>query len=109
MSLSVFSILHVVLSLVGIGSGFTVIYGLLASEPAVFSTKLFLTSTSATSMSGFLFPFHGLLAGSGHRHHGIDIAHTQQRHEHRHGRDRRNAADAVTGGAAEGPPRHLYT
>jgi hypothetical protein len=65
MILNALTIFHVVLSLVGIGSGFAVIYGLLASKPAAFSTKLFLTSTSATSITGFLFSFHGFTPALG--------------------------------------------
>jgi hypothetical protein len=45
MILSAFTILHVALSLVAICSGFALAYGLPASKPAPFSTKLFLTST----------------------------------------------------------------
>jgi hypothetical protein len=65
MILSAFTILHVALSLVAICSGFALAYGLLASKPAAFSTKLFLTSTAATSITGFLFPFHGFTPALG--------------------------------------------
>src|ERR1700722_1267669 len=65
MILNAFTIFHVVLSLVGIGSGFAVIYGLLTSKQAGFSTKLFLTTTAATSVTGFLFPFHGFTPALG--------------------------------------------
>ena len=65
MILSVFTLFHVVLSLVGIGSGFVVVYGLLASKRFEGWTKLFVTTTVATSVTGFLFPFHQFLPSHG--------------------------------------------
>ena len=59
MILDAFTIFHVVLSLVGIGSGFVVVFGMLASKRLDGWTSLFLTTTVATSMTGFFFPFHG--------------------------------------------------
>ena len=56
-----FTIVHVVLSLVGIASGFGVLLGLLASKRLDFWTALFLASTVATSVTGFGFPFDHLL------------------------------------------------
>ncbi|HEY1755908.1 MAG TPA: hypothetical protein VGG72_10965 [Bryobacteraceae bacterium] len=58
MILSAFTLFHVVLSLVGIGSGFVVLYGLLASKRLESWTMVFLTTTIATSVTGFLFPVH---------------------------------------------------
>jgi uncharacterized membrane protein SirB2 len=52
---------HVVLSLAGIGSGFIVVFGLIAAKRLDGLTALFLASTVATSLTGFLFPFHKLL------------------------------------------------
>ena len=52
---------HVVLSLVGIFSGFVVAYGLLRAKRLNGWTAVFLVSTVATSVTGFLFPFHRLL------------------------------------------------
>src|SRR6266550_1455955 len=60
-SLRTFTIVHVVLSLVGIGSGFVVLYGLLARKRLDRWTALFLASTMATSATGFGFPFDHLL------------------------------------------------
>jgi hypothetical protein len=65
MFLSAFTFIHVVLSLVAICSGVVVAYGLLASKPAAFSTRLFLTTTVATSITGFLFPYHGFTPALG--------------------------------------------
>jgi hypothetical protein len=52
---------HVVLSLVGIGSGFVVLLGLLAAKSLDGWTALFLATTVATSGTGFLFPFDHFL------------------------------------------------
>jgi hypothetical protein len=65
MILSALTIFHVVLSLVGIGSGFVVVYGLLASRQFDGWTKLFLTTTVATSVTGFFFPVHQFLPSHG--------------------------------------------
>jgi hypothetical protein len=53
------TIIHTLISLVGIGSGWVVLYGLLTSNRFESWTKLFLTTTMLTSLTGFLFPFHG--------------------------------------------------
>ncbi len=55
-----FTIVHVVLSLVGILSGLVVLYGLLTANRMNGWTMLFLVTTVATSVTGFGFPFHGL-------------------------------------------------
>jgi hypothetical protein len=65
MLLSAFTIFHVALSLVGIGSGFVVLYGLLQAKQSSGWAKTFLTTTVATSLTGFLFPFHGFTPGIG--------------------------------------------
>jgi len=50
--------IHVTLSLVGIASGFVVLYGLLTDRPFGGLTALFLATTILTSMTGFpLAPF----------------------------------------------------
>jgi hypothetical protein len=61
LSLRTFTIVHVVLSLVGIGSGCVVLYGLLTRKRLERWTALFLASTVATSVTGFGFPFDHLL------------------------------------------------
>jgi len=58
MILGAFTLFHVILSLIGIGSGLVVMYGLLDSKRLDGWTKLFLTTTVATSATGFLFPVH---------------------------------------------------
>ena len=61
MSLSAFTLLHVIISLAGIGSGFIVMYGLLKGKRLDGWTAIFLTTTVLTSVTGFLFPFEKLL------------------------------------------------
>jgi hypothetical protein len=61
MSTSTFTLGHVLLSLAGIGSGFVVLFGLLARKRLDGWTALFLTTTVATSVTGFGFPFDHLL------------------------------------------------
>jgi hypothetical protein len=56
-----FTLVHVALSLVGIGSGFVMMFGLLSGKRLDGWTSLFLVSTAATSVTGFLFPFHRLM------------------------------------------------
>ncbi len=51
--------IHVGLSLLGISSGLVVLYGLLHSRRLEPWTRTFLATTAATSLTGFLFPFHG--------------------------------------------------
>jgi len=61
MSLATFTLLHVIISLVGIVSGLVVLYGLFGSRPMPGMTALFLVTTILTSVTGFLFPFDKLL------------------------------------------------
>src|SRR6202163_117140 len=61
MSLSTFTMVHVIISLVGIGSGIVVMFGLLGSSRLSGWTALFLLTTILTSATGFLFPFEKLL------------------------------------------------
>jgi hypothetical protein len=61
MSTSTYTFVHVLLSLVGIGSGLVVMYGLLSGKRLNGWTALFLASTAATSVTGFGFPFDDLL------------------------------------------------
>jgi hypothetical protein len=59
--MTVFTSVHVLLSLIGILSGVMVAIGLVKSEPRGGWTSLFLVSTIATSVTGFLFPFDSFL------------------------------------------------
>jgi hypothetical protein len=60
MSLSTFTMVHVI-SLIGIVSGFCVLFGLFGSNRMPGMTALFLLTTILTSVTGFLFPFDKLL------------------------------------------------
>lgn len=57
MSLSTFTLVHVLLSLAGIGSGFVVVFGLLNNNRLNGWTHIFLATTVLTTLTGFLFPF----------------------------------------------------
>ena len=61
LSIANFTLLHVVISLVGLASGFVVLKGLLASQRVEGWTALFLASTVLTSVTGFGFPFDHFL------------------------------------------------
>ena len=50
-----FTLFHVVLSLIGIGSGLVVMFGLLSDKLLKGWTGLFLSTTVATSVTGFGF------------------------------------------------------
>jgi hypothetical protein len=60
MSTANFTLLHVLLSLVGMVCGFVVIFGMLRDRRLPGWTALFLVTTLATSGTGFLFPSTGL-------------------------------------------------
>jgi hypothetical protein len=61
MTLSSFTLLHVILSLVGIATGLIVVYGLMTGKRFDAWTAIFLLFTVLTSLTGFLFPFTHLL------------------------------------------------
>jgi len=61
LSLSAFTTLHVVLSLIGIVAGLVVALGMLGGKRLPVLTAVFLITTVLTSVTGFLFPFNQLL------------------------------------------------
>ena len=61
MSTSTFTLVHVVLSLVGIFAGLVVVFGMLGSKRLDGWTALFLATTVLTSVTGFFFPFDKIL------------------------------------------------
>jgi hypothetical protein len=63
LSLSAFTTLHVAISLIGIASGIIVLLAMLASMRLDALTLVFLVTTALTSLTGFLFPFHGMTPG----------------------------------------------
>ena len=61
MSLTTFTLIHVIISLIGIGSGLIVLFGMFGGKRLDGMTALFLVSTVLTSLTGYLFPFEHLL------------------------------------------------
>jgi hypothetical protein len=61
MSTATYTSLHVLISLVGIGSGLVVMSGFLTGKRLDGLTAIFLSSTVLTSVTGFGFPFDHLL------------------------------------------------
>lgn len=61
MSLSTFTAVHVIISLIGIVSGLIVLFGLFSAKRLNGMTALFLLTTVLTSVTGFGFPFDHLL------------------------------------------------
>ena len=61
LSLPAFTMVHVIISLIGIVTGFIVLFGLFGSHRMPGMTALFLLSTILTSVTGFLFPVDKLL------------------------------------------------
>jgi hypothetical protein len=57
MSIETFTFIHVVISLVGIMTGFIVVALMLASAPIAGWNAFFLISTILTSVTGYFFPF----------------------------------------------------
>src|ERR1700680_2374661 len=60
MILTLYTVIHTVISLVGVLSGFVVLYGLFTSKPGGCWTATFFASQILTDLTGFAFPFHGL-------------------------------------------------
>ena len=65
MSVGAFTLLHVILTLVAIGSGLIVVGGMFASHKLPGTTAIFLFTTALTSVTGFLFPIHGFTPALG--------------------------------------------
>ncbi|WP_424813515.1 hypothetical protein [Roseococcus sp. YIM B11640] len=53
--------IHTAISFIAIGAGVVVVYELLRSGPSPFWTGLFLLTAILTSVTGYFFPFNGLL------------------------------------------------
>jgi hypothetical protein len=68
MILEIYTLLHVIISLIGIFSGLVVLFGLLSAKHLDGWTKWFLITTVLTSVTGFFFPFHGFTS-HWRRHH----------------------------------------
>ena len=61
MSIGAFTLIHVIISLIGIGSGFVVVFGLFTGKRLDGWTAIFLLTTVLTSLTGFLFPVEHIL------------------------------------------------
>jgi hypothetical protein len=60
MILQIYTIIHTLLSLIAIFTGFVVLFGLFAGKRLDGWTKWFLITAVATTVTGFFFPFHGV-------------------------------------------------
>ena len=58
-----FTLIHVVISLIGIATGLVVIYGFLTGMRLRSWNSLFLVTTTLTSVTGFFFPYKGITPG----------------------------------------------
>jgi len=65
MILQTYTIIHTLISLVAIFTGFVVLFGMLASKRLDNWTKWFLITAVATTITGFFFPFHGFTPAIG--------------------------------------------
>ena len=61
LSLPAFTLVHIAISLIGLASGFGVLYGFLVSRESASWTKAFLGFTILTSVTGYFFPFEKIL------------------------------------------------
>lgn len=58
-----FTLLHVIISLIGIAAGIVVAFGMAGGNRLDGLTAVFLATTVLTSVTGFLFPFGGVTPG----------------------------------------------
>lgn len=58
MTVATYTLIHVIISLIGIVSGLVVVIGWLAGKALARTTTVFLITTIATSVTGFGFPIH---------------------------------------------------
>ncbi len=59
MILNTFTLVHVILSLIGIGAGLVVMLGFLSEKPLGSANTVFLWTTILTDVTGYFFPYHG--------------------------------------------------
>jgi hypothetical protein len=65
LGMTTFTFVHVAISLAGILAGFVAVFGLIAGKRLDGWTALFLVTTVATSVTGFMFPYHGFTPAIG--------------------------------------------
>jgi hypothetical protein len=58
-----YTFFHVLLSLIGIFTGFIALFGMIAGKRLDGWNGIFLLTTALTSITGFFFPFHGVTPG----------------------------------------------
>jgi len=63
MSLATYTLIHVIISLIGIVSGLIVLFGMFGGKLLDGITALFLATTALTSLTGFGFPFEHVTPG----------------------------------------------
>ena len=63
MEVQYFTLVHIAIGIAGIASGFGLLAGLVAGNLFPRWAAAFLTTTIATSVTGFFFPFHGVTPG----------------------------------------------
>jgi hypothetical protein len=63
LSLSAFTTLHVIITLIAIVAGLIVMFGMVNSTRPAGLTAIFLIFTILTSVTGFMFPFNGVTPG----------------------------------------------
>ncbi len=63
MSTATFTLVHVILSLVGIVTGLVAIFGFITQHIWTSWNRIFLATTILTSVTGFLFPYGGVTPG----------------------------------------------
>src|SRR5215467_3457436 len=63
MSLETYTLIHVIISLIGIVSGLIVLFGMLSNKRLDGMTAIFLITTVLTSITGLGFPFKGVTPG----------------------------------------------
>jgi len=63
LSLSTYTIIHVIISLIAIATGFIAVIEMIANKPLGIWNTVFLWTTIATSVTGFFFPFTGVTPG----------------------------------------------
>jgi len=74
MILQIYTIIHTLLSLIAIFTGFVVLFGLFAGKRLDGWTKWFLITAVATTVTGFFFPFHGVTPAIKARDHFVGRA-----------------------------------
>ena len=62
---STFTLIHVALSFIGIVAGLVALFGMFRNNPLSSWTLIFVVTTAATTLTGFLFPFRGFTPAIG--------------------------------------------